>query len=121
MKKIISALVVLSFIFLIPTFVFVEDVVRANMLAIEEGDRTIYNIGTGKGTSINELFQELRQITSYKWEAEHMAARPGEVYKIHLSSDKAFNELGWVPEFSLTEGLEKTIEFFRGVISSTTE
>jgi len=101
-------------------FVFVEDVVRANMLAIEEGDRTIYNIGTGKGTSINELYQELCQITSYKWDAERMPARPGEVYKIHLTSDKAFSELGWVPEVGLAEGLEKTIEFFRRVISNTT-
>ena len=101
-------------------FVFVEDVVRANMLAIEEGDRTIYNIGTGKGTSINELYQELCQITSYKWDAERMPARPGEVYKIHLTSDKEFSELGWVPEVGLAEGLEKTIEFFRKVISNTT-
>tara|TARA_B100001123_G_scaffold446978_1_gene603070 strand:+ start:650 stop:1576 length:927 start_codon:yes stop_codon:yes gene_type:complete len=94
-------------------FVFVQDVVRANMLAIEEGDRTIYNIGTGKGTSVNDLFLELRQITSYKWDAEHMPARPGEVYKISLSSDKAFSELGWSPKISLAEGLEQTIEFFR--------
>ena len=99
-------------------FVFVQDVVRANMLAIEDGDRTIYNIGTGIGTSINELFMELRQITSYKWDAEHMPARPGEVYKIYLNSDKAFSELGWGPKSDLIEGLEKTIEFFRRVAST---
>ena len=101
-------------------FVYVDDIVNANMLAIEDGDTTTYNIGSGTGTSINSLFSILKRITNYKWDAEHVQARPGEVFKISLSSAKALDELKWSPQVKLDEGLLKTVEFFSRANSSAT-
>ena len=101
-------------------FVYVDDIVNANVLAIEDGDATTYNIGSGIGTSINNIFSILKGITNYKWDAEHMQARPGEVFKISLSSAKALNELKWSPQVNLDDGLRKTVEFFNRTTSSAT-
>ncbi|MDA0734522.1 MAG: GDP-mannose 4,6-dehydratase [Chloroflexi bacterium] len=94
-------------------FVYVGDVVEANIRAMTKGDGSAYNIGTGQGTNVNRIFEALRDIIKYKWDAEHRAGRPGEVYKISLECQKAYNELGWSPQVGLEEGLEQTAEFFR--------
>jgi UDP-glucose 4-epimerase len=94
-------------------FVYVSDVVDANILAMTRGDGKAYNIGTGTGTNVNRVFQALRDIIKYKWDAEHRAARPGEVDKISLECKKAFEGLGWSPQVGLEEGLQLTADFFR--------
>jgi UDP-glucose 4-epimerase len=94
-------------------FVYVGDVVEANILAIQKGDRDAFNIGTGQGTSVNRIFELLQSIIQYRWDAEHRSGRPGEVYKISLECSKAFKELGWSPQVSVEEGLLNTVEFFR--------
>ena len=94
-------------------FVYVDDVVDANMCVMTKGDCAAYNIGTGQGTNVNYIYESLRHITKYKWDAEHRTARPGEVYKMRLECKKAYDELGWAPQVSLEEGLERTAEFFR--------
>ena len=101
-------------------FVYVDDIVNANVLAIEDGDATTYNIGSGIGTSINNVFSILKRITNYKWDAEHMQAKPGEVFKISLSSAKALDELKWSPQVNLDDGLLKTVEFINSTTSSAT-
>ena len=94
-------------------FVYVSDVVDANLKAMEEGDDQAFNIGTGQGTTVNQIFQVLRSIIGYRWDAEHLAIRPGEVYRISLDCTRAAKELGWSPKVSLQEGLEQTAAFFR--------
>jgi UDP-glucose 4-epimerase len=96
-------------------FVYVDDVVDANMCVMTKGDCAAYNIGTGQGTNVNYIYESLRHITKYKWDAEHRTSRPGEVYKMRLECKKAYDELGWAPQVSLEEGLERTAEFFRKV------
>ena len=97
-------------------FVSVEDVVEANILAINRGDGTAYNIGTGRGTSVNRIFELLQSITTYKWGPERGPSRPGEVYKISLDSTRAAQELGWTPQVTLEDGLRQTVESFRQVV-----
>jgi UDP-glucose 4-epimerase len=94
-------------------FVYVGDVVEANIKAINAGDGDAYNIGTGQGASVNRIFESLRSIIGYKWDAEHRSPRPGEVNKISLEYSKALQNLGWSPRLSLEEGLQNTVEFFR--------
>ena len=94
-------------------FVYVSDVVRANLIATENGTGGIYNIGTAKGTSVNEIFTHLKKETGYKLSAKHAPAIPGEVGNIYLKSDKAKRELAWAPTVVLEEGLQKTVEYFR--------
>ena len=90
------------------------DVARANLLAIERGDNDIFCIGTGRATSVNELYQELVKITGYQPEIVRAPKRPGDIYLSYFDCRKAERVLGWKPEVTLGEGIEKTVEFFRG-------
>ena len=94
-------------------FVYVDDVIDANMAAISRGDRQALNIGTGNLTSINELFGMLREITGYRWGADHGPNRAGDVYRISLDSARAQAELGWQPKTDIADGLAKTVEFLK--------
>jgi len=93
-------------------FVYVGDVARSNLLALEKGDGGIYNLGSGRGTSVNEIFSRLKAITSYQGDEVHAPPKLGEVFKIYLDSSRARKELGWEPQVSLEEGLRRTVEYF---------
>lgn len=94
-------------------FVYVGDVVEANILAIHRGDGQTLNVGTGEGTSVNRIFKLLQDIIPYRWDAEHRPQRPGEVNKISLECSKAARDLGWSPRVGLESGLQQTVEHFR--------
>jgi UDP-glucose 4-epimerase len=94
-------------------FVYVGDIVEANIKAMEAGDNQIYNLGWGVGISINEIFARLKEITGYEREAVYGPPKLGEVFKIYLEASKAQRELGWVPQVGLVEGLKRTVEYFR--------
>jgi UDP-glucose 4-epimerase len=94
-------------------FVYVGDIAAANIQAMEAGDNQIYNIGWGVGTSINEIFARLKEITGYEKEAVHGPPKLGEVFKIYLEASKAQHELDWVPRVGLDEGMRRTVEYFR--------
>ena len=99
-------------------FVYVEDVVAANIRAIDGADNMAVNIGTGQRTSINRIFELLKGITGYRWEPLHSAARLGDVYQISLAWDRAQRELGWTPQVALEDGLRQTAEYFRQALQA---
>ncbi len=92
-------------------YVFVGDVVNANISAINNGDNQIYNIGTGKETSVNEIYEILSKLIKNSPKAIYEAKRPGEVERICLNTEKAKKELSWVAKVTLEEGIKKTLEF----------
>ncbi len=94
-------------------FVYVEDIARANLLALRKEGCGIYNLGWGRGTSVNEIFRLLKELTGYRGEAVHGPPKLGEVFKIYLKAEKARRELGWEPLVPLEEGLRMTVEYFR--------
>ena len=94
-------------------YVYVEDVVRANVLALSRGEGGIFNIGTGVETSVNEIFSTLSEIIGFKGSAVYDEPRKGEVERISLDNAKAVKELGWKVENSLRDGLEKTVASYR--------
>ena len=94
-------------------YVFVEDVARANLLAIEHGENDIFCIGTGKGASVNELYNTLATIIGYKPAIVRAPKRAGDIYLSYFTCAKAERVLGWQPQVTLEEGIEKTVEFFR--------
>jgi UDP-glucose 4-epimerase len=98
-------------------FVYVSDVARANLLALERGDGGIYNVGSGVGTSINAIFSRLRSITGYQGDEVHGPPKLGEVYRVFLDSSRAHEALGWWPQVSLDEGLARTVEYFASASS----
>jgi len=94
-------------------FVYVGDVAAANLAALGSGDGGIYNIGTGVGTSINEIFTRLKEATYYTLQDLHGPAKVGEVFKVYLDASKAQRELGWQSNVNLVEGLQRTVAYFR--------
>ena len=94
-------------------FVFVEDVVRANVLATERNYNTVFNLGTGVGVNVNTIYQALKKITGYKKEAMYGPRKIGEVQRSILSNKKIFYECRWKPEVPLEEGLAKTVEHIK--------
>jgi UDP-glucose 4-epimerase len=96
-------------------YVYVGDVVRANIWCLENGDNEIFNIGTSKSISVNRLFSEMKELTHYSKQPVYKPPRAGELIRSSLDVGKAEQKLGWKAEVNLKQGLKKTIEFFRKV------
>src|SRR5262249_45489111 len=94
-------------------YVFVGDVVRANLAALESDFVGAVNVGTGIETDVNELCDRMRVLTGCPHPAKHAAARAGEQLRSVVAIDRAREVFGWRPEVTLEEGLRRTIEFFR--------
>jgi UDP-glucose 4-epimerase len=94
-------------------YVYVGDVVEANLLAAESHADGAFNIGTGVESSVLDLISALQPHASDGFEAEHAAERPGEVRHIALDPTRARGELGWEAKVGLAEGIERTLDFHR--------
>ncbi|WP_052664333.1 NAD-dependent epimerase/dehydratase family protein [Nitriliruptor alkaliphilus] len=95
-------------------FVYVADVVDAFVRAWSEGDGERFNAGTGRATSVNDLFDALAAATGHDGPAEHGPARLGDVMHNVISPAKAARQLGWEPRTSLADGLATTVAWARG-------
>jgi UDP-glucose 4-epimerase len=97
-------------------FVYVGDCARANLLAITVDHKPgIYNLGWGLPTSINQIFETLAKVTDFPHAAQYGPAKVGETRHIYLDASKAKQELGWAPTFTLEEGLQETVNYFKTV------
>jgi len=89
------------------------DVVRANLMAAESGITGPINIGHGQETSVLDLLGVLREVGAARAlslpDPESLPARPGEVARSRLDVGRARDELGWEPEVSLRDGLERLL------------
>ena len=94
-------------------FVHGSDVARASVLSLTKGGGEILNIGSGRGTSVNTIFQHLSELTGYGKPAQHGPAKKGEVSKIFLNAERARRILGWEPKIPLRDALASTVDFFR--------
>ena len=95
-------------------YVFVEDVVAANIKAIESDFIGCVNIGTETETTVNELFNILKSVAGKRDINEsHGPAKPGEQYRSVLANSLAKKVLGWEPAVSITKGLEMTYKWFK--------
>jgi UDP-glucose 4-epimerase len=94
-------------------FVFVDDVVEANLAMIGQDTQGTFNVGTGVETSINDLFRILVQHTGSYCKEMHGPAKKGEQARSVIDSTKLRHEVSWEPKADLSEGLKKTVEFFR--------
>jgi UDP-glucose 4-epimerase len=97
-------------------YVFVDDVVHANLLGLEYPENEIFNVGTGIETDVNTLFELLNKYTAGKAVEKHGPPMPGEQRRSVISSDKALKLLKWKPGFPLEKGIQKTLDYFRKVV-----
>jgi UDP-glucose 4-epimerase len=94
-------------------FVFVEDVVAANLLALEYPKAGCFNIGTGRETDILTIYLELKELTGSSRLPAHGPPKPGEQRRSALDCGRARDILGWEPRVSLRQGLGRTVAAFR--------
>ncbi len=94
-------------------YTHVSDIVAANLLALEHGNDTIYNIGTGVETSDKKMFDTLANVLGYPGEPRYTPVRTGEIRHICLDATKARKEMGWQARLSLEEGLRQTVSYYK--------
>jgi len=91
-------------------YVFVGDVAQASVLALKKGAGETMNIGTGKLTSDDKVFETIAKVMGSHGKAKHAPARPGEIYKMSLDARKAKKILGWTPKITFEQGIRKIVE-----------
>lgn len=94
-------------------YVFIEDVVEANRIALRQGDNDVFNISSGQGTSTMDVFLALKEAAAYPRDPIMGPDRPGDAASNHHSPKKAGEVLGWQPKTSFTDGIAKTVAWFR--------
>jgi UDP-glucose 4-epimerase len=94
-------------------FVYVEDVVEANLAVMGQEIQGTYNVGTGEETSINDLLRILVRHTNSTCKEVHGPAKNGEQTRSVIDSSKLRQELSWESKTELSEGLKRTVDYFR--------
>ena len=93
-------------------YVYVLDVVDALIKSSESDENLFLNIGTGIETSVNELVSILSQKISWDGEPNYEPKREGELLRSVLNNQRAKNEIGWEPNYTLDTGLDELISWF---------
>lgn len=94
-------------------YVYVGDVVNANLQAARTDINGAYNIGTGKETDVNEIYKGVASAVGADKEPIHGQAKPGEQKRSCLDNTLAGKALHWKPQVNLTRGLKQTVDYFR--------
>ncbi|MFQ5382480.1 MAG: NAD-dependent epimerase/dehydratase family protein [Dehalococcoidia bacterium] len=93
-------------------YLYVGDIARANVLALESGSGQTLNIGTGEGLTVNEIFRTLSAETGNRVAAANGPPRPGDVRDFWLDCDRAASVLGWRAATSFEDGVRLTVASF---------
>jgi len=100
-------------------FVFVSDVVAANLLAMERAvGAELYNVGTGTSVSVLELYRTLAGLAGFEGVPGFAPARAGDVPHSRASIERARRGLGFAPQVGLSEGLGHTLDWYRTRLSA---
>lgn len=94
-------------------YVYVGDVANALVKAAESVGTGPYNVGTGIGTNVNQLFGVLAELCEYGEPVNYGPPRAGDIGKISLDAALIGRELGWEPQTKLVDGLATTVAWFR--------
>jgi UDP-glucose 4-epimerase len=95
-------------------YVYVADTVRAVLLSLDGDENGIFNVGTGREVDVNEVFRMLVHATGVSVPERHGPDRPGDVRRSAVDANLIAARLGWRPEVTLEEGVQLTVDWFRG-------
>ena len=95
-------------------FIYVDDVVESILVTLGEDVQGIFNVGTGQETAINEGYRILKELTQSTCKDLFGAAKKGEQYRSVLDVRKIRETFGWDTQVSFQEGLQKTVDYFKG-------
>jgi UDP-glucose 4-epimerase len=96
-------------------YVFVKDVARANVLALDDNFTGTYNIGTEIENDVNFIFRNLKNIIGAETKEIHGEAKTGEQRRSVLTYSKIKEKAGWKPEIEFSKGLQLTVEWFKSI------
>jgi len=99
-------------------FIFVKDLAKAHVLALEKIEEIgfdSFNVGSGKGNSVNQTIKTIFDLTKKTTEIDFLAERKGDPKKLVAETKKIEEKLNWKPETDFKEGLQKTIDFFESL------
>jgi UDP-glucose 4-epimerase len=94
-------------------FVFVDDVVKSNLLAMKYDQNGCFNVGTGLETDINTIFDKVKTATGSTQDRINGPGMPGEQRRSVISFELIKKEMGWSPSVSLDDGIQKTADYFK--------
>lgn len=93
-------------------FIFVKDVVSANVAALNAGSRKTMNISTNYQVSLNELINIISVVTNQTIQSIYLDSKAGDIKDSCLDNKSVMDELGWMPEYSLEKGLKLTFDYY---------
>jgi len=96
-------------------YVYVGDVAKANVEALDRASGVCCAIGTGVKTSVNAIYRSLVEISGFDAPVAHAPRRPGDARDAQFDASLARRELGWNAETRLLDGMRATYEYFRGL------
>ncbi|MFC5713067.1 NAD-dependent epimerase/dehydratase family protein [Thalassorhabdus alkalitolerans] len=96
-------------------FIFVKDVAKANVAALENGDDMVFNVSTEKKTSVVEIIDEMAKAFNKEIFPQFTEEREGDIRDSYLSNKITTSELGWEPMYTLSEGLHDTISYYKNI------
>jgi UDP-glucose 4-epimerase len=94
-------------------YVYVDDVVRANMASLDRPGFNIYNVGTGVETDVNTLFNHIAKAVGFDGAPKHGPAAAGEQRRSCISAERLLEELSVAIDTPLSEGIPATVDWFR--------
>ncbi len=94
-------------------YTFVKDVVKANLLILDDKKSDIYNVGTGTETDVNDLFNKINKLIGKGQVEKHGPAMPGEQLRSVITSEKLKQKFNWSPSTLIEAGLKNTVKYFK--------
>jgi UDP-glucose 4-epimerase len=94
-------------------YVFVDDVVRANIASLDRPGFSVFNVGTGVETDVNTLFNHIAEATDFDGAPKHGPAAPGEQRRSCISSERMLEEVSVAIDTPLEKGIPATVAWFR--------
>ena len=99
-------------------FIYIDDLAKAHVMALSLKGLHILNVGTEKGVKVIDLLNSIFRLVGYEVPVTDKGERKGDVPSLVAASAKIKKELGWSAKMDLQEGLKKTIDFYRSLLSS---
>jgi UDP-glucose 4-epimerase len=94
-------------------FIYIDDVVSANVQATKKPINCVVNIGTAIATTLNDTIEQFENIIGFKLSKEHGEERKGDIKDSYLLNDQAKSLLQWNVRVPLSEGLHKTFDYYQ--------
>lgn len=93
-------------------FVYVADIVKANIKSLSAGSEKIINISCNTQASVNDIYRKINDILGTNIRVVYQEERKGDIRDSYLDNSKAKKYLNWQPSFSLREGLKNTVDYY---------